>query len=106
METKTRRRKRCDRCYVVYELEVQGLNYIGITVRSRSTALASAKDRFKKHCSRLRSENKSWPLYTALRKHGVDSVTIRVVETLRGRAAAYSREREIIAERNPVLNLA
>ena len=36
METETkRRRRRCDRSYVVYELRVGKLSYIGITARTR-----------------------------------------------------------------------
>ena len=107
METETkRRRRRCDRSYVVYELRVGKLSYIGITARTRSTALKSVWDRWQKHQSRCRNEQKAWPLYDAMREYGVEAFDYSVVETLRGRAAAYAREREIIRERKPRLNLA
>lgn len=106
MEQSKRRRKRSDRMYVVYELEVRGLTYIGITVRSHSTALKSVWARWQKHKSRSRTEDKGWPLYKAIARYGADAFEYRVVETLRGRAAAYGREREIIRERKPKLNLA
>jgi hypothetical protein len=41
-----------------------------------------------------------------MRKYGVEAFEYSVVETLRGRAAAYAREREIIRDLNPQLNLA
>lgn len=107
METQIkRRRKRCDRCYVIYELKVKNLCYIGITARSHSTAHKSVWARWRKHQSRCRSEQKAWPLYDAMRKYGSDAFEYTVVETLRGRASAYAREREIIRERRPRLNLA
>ena len=106
MEQKTRRRKRCDRSYVIYQLQVNDQIYIGITARTQSTALKSVCDRWKKLQSRCRSEQKSWPLYNAMRKYGVEAFEYSVVETLRGRAAAYAREREIIRDLNPQLNLA
>ena len=107
METQNkRRRKRCDRSYVVYELRVGKLSYIGITARTHSTPNKSVWARWRKHQSRCRSEQKSWPLYEAMRKYGVEAFEYSVVETMRGRAAAYAREREIIRERKPRLNLA
>jgi hypothetical protein len=107
METQTkRRRKRCDRSYVVYELQVGRLTYIGITAKTRSTPLKSVWDRWQKHQSRCRNEQKAWPLYDAMRRFGVEAFEYRVVETMRGRSVAYAREREIIRERKPRLNLA
>jgi hypothetical protein len=106
IEKTQRRRKRQDRSYVVYELRVSGLSYIGITARTRSTPLRSVWDRWQKHQSRCRNENKAWPLYEAMRKYGAESFEYSVVETLRGRQNAYAREREIIRDRKPKLNLA
>lgn len=101
-----RRAKRKDRTHVVYQLEVGGMLYIGITVKSRSTPLRSVWDRWQKHQSRARMEDKSWPLYKAIRKYGAEAFTYTVVEVVRGKALAHQREREIIREVNPVLNLA
>jgi hypothetical protein len=36
MEQKTRRRKRCDRSYVIYQLQVNDQIYIGITARTQT----------------------------------------------------------------------
>lgn len=101
-----RRKKRTDRSYVVYELRVGKLAYIGITAKTRSTPLKSVWDRWQKHQSRCRNEDKAWPLYAAMRKHGAEAFDYTVVEVLRGRLPAYAREREIIRERKPQLNLA
>jgi hypothetical protein len=103
---KSTRKKRSDRTHVVYQLECQGLLYIGITVKSRSTPLRSVWDRWQKHQSRARMEDKAWPLYQAIRKYGADAFTYSVVEVLRGKSLAHSRERELIREIQPQLNLA
>lgn len=107
MENTTKRRaKRKDRTHVVYQLEVRGMLYIGITVKSRSTPLRSVWDRWQKHQSRARMEDKSWPLYKAIRKYGAEAFSYSVVEVVRGKALAHQREREIIREVKPKLNLA
>lgn len=101
-----RRAKRKDRTHVVYQLEVQGMLYIGITAKSRSTPLRSVWDRWQKHQSRARQEEKSWPLCVAIRKYGAEAFSYSVVEVVRGKALAHQREREIIREVKPKLNLA
>jgi hypothetical protein len=103
---KNTRKKRCDRTHIVYQLEVNGLCYIGITAKTMSTVNKSVNSRFLKHVSRCRTEDKSWPLYKAMRKYGAEAFSVSVVETVRGKAAAHQRERELIREFEPQLNLA
>jgi hypothetical protein len=47
-------------------------------------------------------ENKDWTLCAAIRN--ADVVEYEVLEVIRGRKPAYSRERELIAEFEPALN--
>ena len=103
---KSMRKKRSDRTHIVYQLEVRGMLYIGITAKTESTVNKSVHSRFMKHVYRSRTEDKSWPLYKAMRKYGVEAFTVTVLETMRGKALAHAREREIIREVQPKLNLA
>jgi hypothetical protein len=96
------RKKRNDRNYVLYRLYVDGSEYIGLTVSVGRAFLRSVKVRVQKHMSRANVENKDWTLCNALRN--ADVIEYEVLEVIRGRKAAYSRERELIAEYQPELN--
>jgi hypothetical protein len=98
----TLRKKRNDRNYVLYRLFVDGQEYIGLTVSNGRAFLRSVKVRVQKHMSRANVENKDWTLCEALRSAEV--VEYEVLEVIRGRKNAYSRERELIAELSPELN--
>jgi len=100
------RKKRNDRTHLIYSLQVGKVEYIGITAKTCSTAHMSVRSRFKKHTYRARTEDKNWPLYIAMRKFGPDAFHVHILESVRGKAAAHARERELIATRKPKLNLA
>jgi hypothetical protein len=96
------RKKRSDRNYVLYRLYIDGQEYIGLTVSVGRAFLRSVKVRVQKHMSRAKKENKDWTVCEALRSAEV--VEYEVLEVIRGRKAAYQRERELIAEYQPSLN--
>ena len=96
------RKKRNDRNYILYELRVDNRTYIGLTVAVGRAFLKSVKIRVQKHISRALVENKDWTLCEAIKQ--ADSIQYSVIEVVRGRKAAYSRERELIAEYSPELN--
>lgn len=97
------RRKRNDRNYILYELiGPDGSNYIGLTVALGRAYDKSVRIRTQKHISRAIKENKNWTLCNYLRV--IDYIEYRVLEVIRGRKNAYSRERELIGEFSPVLN--
>jgi len=101
----TTRKRRTDRNHIIYELVVNGLNYIGVTAKTETTVLKSVRVRANKHWYRAHSENKAWLLCEALR--GLDSrddIEILVHEVIRGKAAAHKREVEIRRLINPALN--
>jgi hypothetical protein len=96
------RKKRNDRNYVLYALSVDGKSYIGLTVAVGRAFLKSVKVRVQKHRSRALVENKDWSLCNAIKD--AELIEYAVLEVVRGRKAAYQRERELIAEFQPELN--
>lgn len=98
------RKKRSDRTHVIYKVTVGKKSYIGVTAKTESTVLRSVKARWNKHIYRSRTENKTWRLYEAIRQHGIDKFTVEILEVLRGKPQAHTRERELIRKIRPVLN--
>ncbi len=106
MEAKnTPRRKRADRNHIIYELVVNGLNYIGVTAKTESTVNKSVLARAAKHFYRAKKEDKNWALCVELRKlDSKDQIEVYVHEVVRGKAAAHKREVEIRRTVKPALN--
>ena len=103
-ETVTRK-KRVDRNHIIYELVVNGLNYIGVTAKTETTVLKSVRARAAKHFYRAKTESKDWALCVALRDlNDKSEIEIRIHEIIRGKAAAHKREVELRRMINPALN--
>ena len=99
------RKKRVDRNHIIYELVVNGLNYIGVTAKTETTVLKSVRARAAKHFYRAKTESKDWALCVALRDlNDKSEIEIRVHEIIRGKAAAHRREVELRRLINPTLN--
>lgn len=100
------RKKRNDRNYVLYEITAEdtGDNYIGVTVATGRAFLRSVKVRVQKHLSRAKQENKDWALCSFIRQNPDATLQYQVIEVVRGRKAAYQRERELIYQIEPTLN--
>ena len=99
------RKRRSDRNHIIYELIVNGLNYIGVTAKTESTVMRSVQVRANKHWYRAQRENKDWSLCVALRGlASKDDIEIRVHEIVRGKAAAHKREVELRRALRPALN--
>ena len=104
-QTNTTRKKRTDRNHIIYELVVNGLNYIGVTAKTETTVLKSVRARAAKHFYRAKKEGKDWSLCVALRElNDKSEIEIRVHEIIRGKAAAHRREVELRRLLQPALN--
>jgi len=102
---KPTRKKRVDRTHIIYELRVNGASYIGVTAKTETTINKSVLARAAKHWYRAKRESKNWLLCEALRTLADKSqIEVLVHETLRGKAEAHHRERELIRELDPILN--
>jgi len=100
-----KRKTRSDRKHAIYVITnvVTKDQYIGVTVCSGNLRKA-LKVRMQKHIRRALTENKDWALCRNIRDYGVEAFEYGVVETVRGKAAAHARERELTRVHAPVLN--
>jgi len=99
------RKKRTDRNHIIYELRVNGLNYIGVTAKTETTINKSVLARAAKHYYRAKTEGKNWLLCSALRTlNSKDEIEVLVHEVIRGKAAAHKREVELRRQLQPTLN--
>ena len=100
------RRRRNDRNYVLYGIHspATGDSYIGVTVATGRAFLRSVKVRVQKHLSRAKCEAKDWAFCEFIRNNPEAQLQYQVIEVVRGRKAAYQRERELIYQFEPTLN--
>jgi hypothetical protein len=98
------RKKRSDRNHVIYAVTAEGQKYIGLTVANGQAYLRSVKVRVQKHISRALKEDKDWSFCQFIRENPEVVLRYEVLEVVRGRKAAHSRERELIASLSPSLN--
>jgi TfoX/Sxy family transcriptional regulator of competence genes len=99
------RKKRTDRNHIIYELVVNGKNYIGVTAKTETTIAKSVRARAAKHFYRAKTEAKDWLLCAELRKlNSKDEIEILVHAVIRGKAEAHKEEVKIRRAVKPVLN--
>jgi hypothetical protein len=104
-QTLTHRKKRADRNHIIYELVVNGKNYIGVTAKTETTVNKSVLSRAAKHFYRAKTEDKNWLLCAELRKlNNKNEIEVYVHEVVRGKAEAHRREVEIRRKVKPALN--
>lgn len=104
-QTLTTRKKRTDRNHIIYELVVNGKNYIGVTAKTETTVNKSVLARAAKHFYRAKTEDKNWLLCAELRRlNDKSEIEVYVHEVIRGKAQAHKREVELRRQIKPVLN--
>ena len=101
------RKRRSDRNHVIYLLTcgVTGRQYIGLTVARGRAYKKSAGIRWRAHVRNALQYNLQTLLCEAIRSSGPDAWSVQVFEVVRGKQAAHDRERELIAQRRPDLNM-
>lgn len=106
MNTQTRRTPRKDSSYVIYEMTSEtGESYIGLTRKGTVTPTKAVAERWRRHKSRARNEDRKWALYVYLNSGGLDLTwTHKIITIIRGRAEAYALERELVKTLSPELN--
>jgi hypothetical protein len=107
MNSKIIRKRRTDRNQVIYYIQdvVTLEYYIGLTALSfKGNVRKTLNRRMQKHMQRALAENKNWGLSRALRERGAERFVYGVVEVVRGKRPAHSRETELINTLQPALN--
>ena len=101
------RKRRSDRNQVIYFIRdnVTLEYYIGLTALSfKGNVHKTLNRRMQKHMQRALTENKNWGLSRALRERGAERFVFGVVEVVRGKRPAHTRETELINTLQPALN--
>jgi len=99
-----KRTARSDSNFVIYVATHNGQSYIGLTRKGSATVNKAVKERWRKHISRARHEDRAWELYKYIKAGNWDGWTHEVIDVIRGRAEAYAFERAIVKEIRPELN--
>lgn len=84
--------------------EPTGAQYVGLTVITGRAVKRSIRERWRKHLSRARHENRDWRLCIALRTYNAADFIVTLHSVVRGRRAAHAAERALIAALKPELN--
>ena len=101
---KTKRTARKDSNYVIYVATHNGEDYIGLTRKGSTTVNKAVKERWRKHVSRARNEDRDWVIYNYMRAGNWTDWEHKVITVIRGRAEAYAYERELVKLFGPSLN--
>ena len=100
----TKRTARKDSNYIIYVATHNGMSYIGLTRKGQTTVVKAVKERWRKHISRARHEDRDWEIYRYIKAGNWDGWSHEVICVIRGRAEAYAYEREIVKLIKPELN--
>ncbi len=101
---KTKRTARKDSNFVIYVAKHMGMEYIGLTRKGSLTVAKAVKERWRKHISRARHEDRDWELYRYIKKGNWTDWEHEVICVIRGRAEAYDFERGLVKALRPELN--
>ncbi len=100
------RKRRNDRNHIIYQLTApNGDRYVGITFARGRAYKRSAKIRWEAHVRNANQYNLDNLLSLSIREHGAENFTREVLEIVRGKQSAHNRERELIANFRPELNM-
>lgn len=102
--TKTKRTARSDSNYIIYAATHNGQSYIGLTRKGTVSIARAVKERWRKHISRARHEDRAWVLYQYIKGGAWTDWEHTVIDVIRGRAEAYAYERELVKQMQPELN--
>jgi len=100
------RKRRSDRNHIIYLLtSPSGLTYVGITVMQGRAKMESMDRRWAAHCRNALEYGKDYRLSQCIREEGRENFRRQVIEVVRGKAEAHSREITIIKQMQTPLNM-
>ncbi len=100
----TKRTARKDSNYIIYAAIHEGNVYVGLTRKGAVTVTKAVKERWRKHISRARNEDRQWVLYQYIKGGAWADWEHEVITVIRGRAEAYAWERAYVRQHQPTLN--
>lgn len=100
----TKRTARSDSNFVIYVATHAGQSYIGLTRKGSVSVAKAVKERWRKHISRAKNEDRDWELYRYIKAGNWTDWEHEVITVIRGRAEAYAYERELVKLYQPELN--
>ena len=101
---KKKRTARSDSNYIIYAATHNGQSYIGLTRKGTVSIAKAVKERWRKHISRAKHEDRAWVLYQYIKGGAWTDWEHTVIDVIRGRAEAYAYERELVKQMQPELN--
>lgn len=105
MNTGRKRKPRCDRTHVIYQLRINGERYIGITFIRRQSVKKTMRTRIKQHWYNANVLQYGWHLSDAIRELDcIEDIEYEVLAKVKGKDAAHTVERKLIRIRRPQLN--
>jgi len=99
-----KRTARRDSNFVIYVATHNGQSYIGLTRKGTVSVVKAVKERWRKHISRARHEDRAWVLYQYIKAGAWIDWEHQVIAVVRGRAEAYDFERGLVKHLAPQLN--
>jgi hypothetical protein len=101
------RKRRNDRNHIIYRLTCSesGRFYIGITYARGRAYQRSVKIRLQAHTRNALEYGYENLLSQAIREEGIDAISWDILEVIRGKQPTHDRERQLIAELKPCLNM-
>ena len=100
----TKRTARKDSNYIIYVAEHAGSAYIGLTRKGTVSVAKAVRERWRKHISRARCEDRDWLLYQYIKAGNWTDWSHTVIDVIRGRAEAYAYERALVKAIGTELN--
>lgn len=105
--TKTRRKRRSDCNNVIYQItcKATGERYRGFTFARNRAFQKTAKIRWKLHVCQAQEPTRNGKLQQRIREYGDKGFIVEVLEVVRGKQAALTREKELIRELDPSFDM-
>ena len=99
-----KRTARKDSNYVIYAAIHEGNVYVGLTRKGSTTVNKAVRERWRKHISRAKHEDRDWTVYQYINAGAWTGWEHEVLAVIRGRAEAYDWERAWVKQHQPNLN--
>jgi hypothetical protein len=100
----TKRTARRDSNYIIYAATHNGSSYIGLTRKGSVSVNKAVLERWRKHISRAKHEDRDWEIYRYIKAGNWTNWAHEIICVIRGRAEAYAYERELVKLMQPELN--